>query len=106
MCYAATQFGRNLRAYNICIDHHIMENLDTYMDEISHIIENHHFTLTQAVDNLWEKYGTTKGFSERSLQKYCKISSIHGNPSTSSFVADDILVDVFEEAIEQVRNVM
>ena len=106
MCYAATQFGRNLRAYHTCIDHHIKENLDTYMDEISHMIVSHHFTFTQVVDYLREKYGPTKGFSERSLRKYCKINSIHGNPSKSSFVADDILVDAVEKAIEQVRNVI
>ena len=83
-----------------------MENLDIYNDEISHIIESQHYTLTQAVDYLREKHGATKGFSERSLRKYCKINSIHGNPSKSSFVADDVLVDAVEEAIEQVRNVM
>ena len=78
--------SRNLRAYYICMDHLIMEKLDTYKDSISHIIESQHYTHTRAVHYLREKYGATKGLSERSLRKYCKINSIqdvNGNPSKS-----------------------
>ena len=81
-----------------------MENLEIFKDEIANAIQSERYTILQVVAYLTERHGHMKGFSERTLRKYCNENGIRA--SSKAYVADDVLVEAVEEAIEQVRHVM
>ena len=81
-----------------------MDTLEIFKDDIANAIQSERYTLAQVVAYLTERHGHMKGFSERTLRRYCNENGIRA--SSKAYVADDVLAESVEEAIEQVRRVM
>ncbi len=79
-----------------------MDNLEIFKDGIANAIQSERYTLAQVVAYLTERHGHMKGFSERTLRRYCNENGIRA--SSKAYVADDVLAESVEEAIEQVRR--
>ena len=67
----------------------VMDNLEIFKDEIANAIQSEPYILAQVVAYLTERHDYMKGFSERTLRRYCNENGIRA--SSKAYVADDVL---------------
>ena len=78
-----------------------MEIMEAYSEIISDLVERKGMTYLQVSEYIKANYSEDRGFSERSIRKFCKENEIRpsGRPPT---VSDEELSCAVEKAIEQV----